>query len=128
MSQIIISTQDAPQAIGPYVQGRKIGPFLYTSGQIPLDPKTGALIGDDITTQTKQALENLLAIVRAGGGNLTSFVKNTIFLKNMDHFGIVNQIYGEFFADHYPARSCVEVARLPKDVLIEIEAVCYIGE
>ena len=127
MSQII-HTSEAPEAIGPYVQARKVGPFLYTSGQIPLDPKTGALVGDDIETQTRQSLTNLLAIIRAAGGDVDNVIKNTIFLKNMDHFGSVNQIYAEFFADHYPARSCVEVARLPKDVLIEIESICYIPE
>ena len=127
MSQVI-HTKDAPDAIGAYVQGRKVGPFLYTSGQIPLDPQTGALVGDDIATQTRQALKNLMAVIRAGGGDTANVVKNTIFLSNMDHFGIVNQIYGEFFVDHHPARSCVEVARLPKDVMIEIESICYIPE
>ena len=119
----IVETQDAPQAIGPYVQARKVGNLLFTSGQIPLDPANGQLGGSDIESQTKLVLRNLKAVVEAGGGSLDSIIKTTIFIKNMNDFATINQIYAEFFGDYKPARSCVEVARLPKDVLIEIECI-----
>ena len=127
MSQTIIQTDQAPSAIGPYVQGRKVGPFLFTSGQIPLNPQTGQLVGDDVETQTAQALENMSRVVAAGGGALTDIVKTTVFIKNMNDFIRINKVYAEFFGEHKPARSCVEVARLPKDVLIEIECLAYIA-
>ena len=128
MQQQIIQTNEAPKAVGPYVQARKVGPMLYTSGQIALHPDTGEMVGSDVETQTKQALNNLLAVVRAAGGDRENIVKNTVFLKDMDHFGTVNAIYEEFFGEHKPARSCVEVARLPKDALVEIESVALIPE
>lgn len=124
----IIQTDQAPAAIGPYVQGRVVGDFIYTSGQIPFDPATMTLVGEgDVAAQTKRAIQSLIAVVEAGGGTKENIIKNTIFLKDMNHFGAVNEVYSEFFNEHKPARSCVEVARLPKDVLIEIEAVAYIG-
>ena len=126
MEQVIISTPDAPAAIGPYVQGRKVGQLLFSSGQIPLVPGTGQLVGSDIVSQTKQALVNLEAIVIAAGGSRASIIKNTLFIKDMNDFATINEIYGEFFGDHKPARSCVEVARLPKDVLIEIECIALV--
>jgi len=126
MEQIVIETKDAPQAIGPYVQGRKVGSLLFTSGQIALDHKTGALVGEDIETQTHAVLNNLAAVVRAGGGDIQNIVKTTIFIKDMNDFATINGIYAEFFGDHKPARSCVEAARLPKDVLIEIECIASI--
>lgn len=126
MEQIVIETKDAPQAIGPYVQGRKVGSLLFTSGQIALDHKTGALVGEDIETQTHAVLNNLAAVVRAGGGDIQNIVKTTIFIKDMNDFATINGIYAEFFGGHKPARSCVEAARLPKDVLIEIECIASI--
>ncbi|MED5525764.1 RidA family protein [Gallaecimonas pentaromativorans] len=124
MSQTIINTQDAPAAIGPYVQARRVGPFLYTSGQIPIDPKTGDVV-EGIEAQTEQALNNLLAILKAAGFDKEHVLKTTVFIKDMNQFATINGIYERFFGDHKPARSCVEVARLPKDVLVEVEAVAY---
>ncbi len=126
MEQTIIETKDAPQAIGPYVQARKVGSMLFTSGQIALDPTTGELVGEDIETQTHAVLKNLAAVVRAGGGDIQNIVKTTIFIKDMNDFATINGIYANFFGDHKPARSCVEAARLPKDVLIEIECIAAI--
>ncbi|EKE70987.1 RidA family protein [Gallaecimonas xiamenensis] len=126
MTQTIINTQDAPAAIGPYVQARQVGPFLYTSGQIPLDPKTGEMV-QGIEAQTEQALSNLLAILKAAGFDKHHVVKTTVFIKDMNQFAAINGVYERFFDDHKPARSCVEVARLPKDALVEVEAVAYGG-
>ena len=126
MSQEIVNTEKAPAAIGPYVQGRKIGNLLFTSGQIPLDPPSMTLVEGGIEVQTKQALSNLLAIVEQAGGSRESIVKATLFIKDMNDFGTINGVYAEFFGDHKPARSCVEVGRLPKDVGIEIEAIAQI--
>ncbi len=126
MEQTIIETKDAPQAIGPYVQARKVGSMLFTSGQIALDPATGELVGEDIETQTHAVLKNLEAVVRAGGGDIQNIVETTIFIKDMNDFATINGIYANFFGDHKPARSCVEAARLPKDVLIEIECIAAI--
>jgi 2-iminobutanoate/2-iminopropanoate deaminase len=126
MTQKIIHTNDAPAAIGPYVQGRKIGNLLFTSGQIPFIPASMTLVEGGIEEQTQQALKNLMAIVEAAGGNKESVVKTTVFIKDMDQFGVINGVYAKFFGDHKPARSCVEVARLPKDVGIEIEAIAQI--
>lgn len=124
----IIQTDKAPAAIGPYVQGRVVGNFVYTSGQIPLDPATGALVGEgDVAAQAKRSFESLRAVVEAGGAKLEDVVKTTIFLKDMNDFATVNGVYSEFFGEHKPARSCVEVARLPKDVLIEIECIAFIA-
>ncbi|WP_115719067.1 RidA family protein [Gallaecimonas mangrovi] len=124
MTQTVINTHDAPAAIGPYVQARRVGPFLYTSGQIPIDPKTGEVVAG-IEAQTQQALENVLAILKAAGFDKDHVVKTTVFVKDLGDFATVNGLYESFFGDHKPARSCVEVARLPKDVLIEIEAIAY---
>ncbi len=126
MEQTVIETKDAPAAIGPYVQARKVGSLLFTSGQIPLDPATGGIAGEGIETQTRQVLANLAAVVRAAGGEITGIVKNTIFIKDMNDFAVINGIYADFFGEHKPARSCVEVARLPKDVLIEMESIACI--
>ena len=120
-----INTEDAPAAIGPYVQGVDLGNMVITSGQIPVDPKTGT-IAEDIITQTTQSLENIQAIVEKAGLNVANIVKTTVFVKDLNDFASVNATYETFFNKHnapYPTRSCVEVARLPKDVLIEIEAI-----
>ncbi|ACX86261.1 2-iminobutanoate/2-iminopropanoate deaminase [Pectobacterium parmentieri] len=121
----IISTEHAPAAIGPYVQGVDLGSMIFTSGQIPVNPKSG-LVADNITAQTRQSLENVQAIVEAAGLKVSDIVKMTVFVKDLHDFTLVNTAYEAFFKEHdapFPARSCVEVARLPKDVKIEIEAI-----
>ena len=126
MAHEIIHTDHAPAAIGPYVQARKVGEFLFTSGQIGMVPATGAIVGPDIESQTKQVLANLTAVVHAAGGDLDSIVKTTVFVKHIDDFGTINALYADHFGPHKPARSLVEAARLPKDVLIEIECIAHI--
>ncbi|POR03947.1 hypothetical protein AU468_04590 [Alkalispirochaeta sphaeroplastigenens] len=121
-----ITTPKAPAAIGPYSQALRAGDFLYTSGQLPLDPATMTITSPDIQDQTRQALENLKAVLEAGGASLEQTVKVTVFLKDLEQFGAMNQIYQEYFGATPPARSCVEVARLPKDAAIEIEAVALL--
>ncbi len=123
----IVQTNDAPQAIGPYSQGIIIGDMFYSSGQIPLT-KDGELVAKTIEEQTHQVFQNLQAVLKAAGSSLQQVVKATVFLKNMDDFPKVNEIYASYFGDHKPARSCVEVARLPKDVLIEIEVIALVKE
>ena len=121
----IISTPNAPAAIGPYVQGVDLGNMIFTSGQIPINPATGQ-IPEGIADQTRQALENVKAIVEAAGLGVADIVKATVFVKDLNQFTTVNAAYEAFFVDNgagFPARSCVEVARLPKDVGIEIEAI-----
>lgn len=119
----IISTKKAPAAIGPYSQAVVVGDMIYTSGMIPIIPETGELEDGDITAQARQAISNLIALLEEAGADAQSVVKTTVFIKDMNDFAKVNEVYATFFTDNYPARSCVEVARLPKDVLIEIEAV-----
>jgi 2-iminobutanoate/2-iminopropanoate deaminase len=121
----IVSTSAAPAAIGPYAQAVRIGQLLFTSGQIPLTPE-GELVSGGITEQTKQVLANLKAVLAAEGAELRDVVKTTVFLKDMNQFAEFNAVYASFFQEHTPARSTVEVARLPKDVLVEIEAVATI--
>ncbi len=123
MDKKIISTNKAPQAIGPYSQAVKIGDLVYTSGQIPLDPKTMEIPTQDVQQQTKLVLENLKAVLEEAGSSMDKAVKITVFIKNMDDFGKINEIYGQYFSDNPPARTCVEVARLPKDVQVEAEAI-----
>lgn len=125
MKREIISTDKAPQAIGPYSQGIKMGDMIFTSGQIPLNPSTGELI-TEIKAATKQSLENVKAILEAAGSNLDKVIKVSVFLNDMNDFVRVNEVYAEYFKDNKPARSCVEVARLPKDSVIEIEAIATI--
>ena len=120
-----IQTEQAPKAIGPYAQAIKVGPWVYTSGQIPLTPD-GELVKGDIQEQTRKVLNNLEAVLKAAGGSLHNVVKTTVFLTDLNQFDQMNQIYGQFFSEHQPARSCVQVARLPKDVLVEIECVAYL--
>lgn len=120
-----ISTENAPAAIGPYVQGVDLGSMIITSGQIPVDPKTGG-VSEDVAAQTRQSLENVKAVVEASGLKASDIVKTTVFVKDLNDFAIVNAAYEAFFTENgapFPARSCVEVARLPKDVKIEIEAI-----
>lgn len=121
----IISTADAPKAIGPYSQAIKTGKFLYVSGQLPIDPITGNVVGNNIMLQTQQSLSNLRAIVMAAKMSLDDVVKVSVFLSDMNNFTAMNEVYATFFNTVFPARVCVEVARLPKDVLVEIEAVAF---
>jgi 2-iminobutanoate/2-iminopropanoate deaminase len=123
----IVQTPNAPAAIGPYAQGVIVGNTLYTSGQIALRPD-GSLNDGDVVAQTEQVLANLQAIIEAAGGHLQQVVKTTVFLKNLDDFVAMNQVYGEVFGAHTPARSTVQVAKLPRDVLVEIEAIVALGE
>lgn len=123
MSLEFISTNKAPGAIGPYSQGAKGNNIVFTSGQLPIDISNGELVIDDIKRATKASLTSVLAIVEEAGGSLTDIIKVNIYIKNMDDFSAVNEVYAEFFKEHKPARSCVEVARLPKDATIEIEAI-----
>ena len=123
MPKKIILTEKAPQPIGPYSQAVVAGGFLFCSGQIALDPKTGSIVGQDVETQTVQVMDNIQAVLKAAGCSWDTVVKTTIFLKSMNDFPKVNEIYGRSFRMDPPARSTVEVARLPKDVLVEIEVV-----
>jgi len=118
-----ISTNDAPQAIGPYSQGIAAGDFVFVSGQIPIDPKTGVLENSDIATQTKRVLENIRAILKEAGSDLEHVVKVTVFVTDLKNFGPINEIYAEYFKNHKPARSFVEVSALPKGAQIEIEVI-----
>lgn len=118
----VISTVNAPEAIGPYSQAIELNDIVYTSGVIPVNPKTGE-IPCDVEGQAKQAIGNLIALLEAAGCKSSDVIKTTVFIKNMDDFGKINEVYASFFESPFPARSCVEVARLPKGVLIEIEAI-----
>jgi len=122
-NRTVVSTDKAPSAIGPYSQAVKTDTMVYVSGQLAFDPATGNLITDDIKTETRQAMNNLKTILEAAGSSLGKVVKTTLFIKNMDDFPLINEVYGDFFSDNYPARACVEVARLPRDANFEAEAV-----
>jgi len=119
----VVSTSEAPAAIGPYSQAIKVGDLLFCSGCIPLDPATMEIVEGGVEAQTTQAMKNLKAVVEAGGSELGKVAKTTVFLKSMNDFVAVNAIYSKFFGTHAPARSAVEVARLPKDVLVEVECI-----
>ena len=122
----IISTPKAPAAIGPYSQAVLVNGMLFTSGVIPIDPETNTLVEGDVTVQARQAIGNLKNLIEASGSSMDKVVKTTVFIKDMNDFGKINDIYKDFFTSDFPARSCVEVARLPKDVLIEIEAIATV--
>ena len=122
----IISTTKAPAAIGPYSQAVLVNGMLFTSGVIPIDPETNTLVEGDVTVQARQAIGNLKNLIEASGSSMDKVVKTTVFIKDMNDFGKINDIYKDFFTSDFPARSCVEVARLPKDVLIEIEAIATV--
>jgi 2-iminobutanoate/2-iminopropanoate deaminase len=129
MSKRIIRTPGAPSPIGPYSQAVAAeGNFLFTAGQVAIDPQTGQFVQGDIKSQTRQVLENLKAVLNGAGASLGDVVKTTVFLKNMDDFGAMNEIYAEYFKDSAPARSTVEVARLPRDAKIEIEVVAALSK
>lgn len=123
----IVKTADAPQAIGPYSQAVKTDALVFVSGQLALDPATGTLVDSDIRTETRQAMNNLRNILMAAGSSLENVVKVTLFIKNMDDFAMINEVYGEFFPVDPPARACVEVARLPKDAHFEVEATALLN-
>ncbi|KAB3533111.1 RidA family protein [Alkaliphilus serpentinus] len=118
-----INTSKAPAAIGPYSQAIEAGNMIFVSGQIPFVPETMTLVSEDVQDQTKQSLENLKAILEEAGYTLNDVVKTTVFIKDMNEFGLINEVYAKYFTDNKPARACVEVARLPKDVKVEIDAV-----
>jgi 2-iminobutanoate/2-iminopropanoate deaminase len=119
----VISTKDAPQAIGPYSQAIKANGFVFVSGQVAIDPATQQVVAGDAAAQTDRVLRNLSEILEAAGSGLGKVVRATVFLKNMNEFAAVNQVYGKYFSSAPPARSTVEVARLPKDVLVEIDVI-----
>ncbi len=127
MSNQVINTKNAPAALGPYSQAIKAGNTLYVSGQLPINPQTGELYtGKDIKEETRIALENVKAILEAAGASLNDVVKCTVYVKNMEQFSLINEMYGEFFGENKPARACFEVARLPKDANVEIDAIAVI--
>ena len=119
----VVATKDAPQAIGPYSQAIKANGFIFTSGQIAIDPATNQVIQGDVAAQTERVLKNLEAILKAAGSSLERVVRTTVFLKNMGDFAAMNEVYGRFWKSAPPARSTVEVARLPRDVAVEIDAI-----
>jgi 2-iminobutanoate/2-iminopropanoate deaminase len=119
----VISTAEAPSAVGPYSQGIAAGPFVFCSGQIPLEPETGALVQGDISTQVKRVLQNIAAVLRAHGLGMEHVVKTTVFLTNMADFAEMNTVYAEYFLSNPPARSTIQVAALPKGANVEIEAI-----
>ena len=117
-----VSTDKAPAALGPYSQAQIVGNLVYTSGQIGVDPATG-VAPEGVEAQAHQVFKNLRELLKAAGSDISKVVKTTVFIKNMDDFALVNSIYGQYFTEPYPARSCVEVARLPKDLLVECEVI-----
>jgi len=127
MSSSVIATTDAPAAIGPYSQAVRAGNTVYFSGQIPLDPATGALVEGDITVQTRRVFDNLVAVARAAGGSLSQFVRVGIYVTDLANFAAVNAVMAEYFQQPYPARSTIEVAALPKAAQVEVDAVMVLG-
>ena len=119
----VIETKQAPQAIGPYSQARMSGAYLFSSGQIPINPQTGAVVDGGIAAQAEQVMENLKQVLLAAKMSFNDVLKTTVFITNMDNFAAVNEVYGRYFTDKLPARSCVAVASLPKSVLVEIELI-----
>lgn len=123
MSKTVIATKNAPGALGPYSQGIVTEDFVFTSGQIPLNPENGDFVNDDIATATKQVLENVKAVLNEAGVDMINVVKTTVLLANMDDFTAMNEVYGTYFTENAPARSCFQVAKLPMGALVEIEAI-----
>ena len=126
MSKQKVETTNAPAAIGPYSQAIQIGDLLFVSGQVPIDPSTGAMVEGDIKAQAQQSLNNLKAILNAAGTNMGAVVKTTVFLADMNDFAAMNEVYAQFFQEPFPARSAVQAARLPKDAKVEIEAIAQL--
>ena len=123
LSKVVVNTDKAPAAIGPYSQAVKAGNFMFISGQIPINPSTGEVVSEDIKVQTEQCLKNLRSICESAGLTLNNVVKTTIFITNISEFAKINEVYGGFFKENTPARACVEVSALPKGVKVEIEAI-----
>ena len=121
----VIRTKNAPAALGPYEAGIKVGNFIFTSGQIPVDPKTNELVTGPIELQARQPLENIKGILEEEGYSLNDVVKTTVFLADINDFAAVNKVYGEYFSEHKPARSCLQVGRIPKNAGLEIEVIAY---
>jgi 2-iminobutanoate/2-iminopropanoate deaminase len=121
----VITTENAPAAIGPYSQAIKAGNFLFVSGQLPIDPSKGSLVENNITAQTKQSLKNIQGILKASGMSMDDVIKVTVFLASMEDFTAMNIVYSTYFTKDFPARAAVEVAKLPKNALVEIEAIAY---
>ena len=121
----VIKTKKAPAALGPYEAGIKVGNFIFTSGQIPVDPKTNELVTGPIELQARQSLENIKGILEEERYSLNNVVKTTVFLADINDFAAVNKVYGEYFSEHKPARSCLQVARIPKNAGLEIEVIAY---
>jgi len=126
MRRTIILIKDAPEPVGPYSQGVVMDGWIWTSGQVGLDPASGSMAGSDVAIQADQALRNIEAILRAGGSGLDQVVRVTVFLTNMDDFSVVNAVYANYFPTNFPARSCVEVSRLPLGALVEIDAMARV--
>lgn len=124
----VLATEKAPAAIGPYSQGVRGGDYVFVSGQLPIDPATGAFAGEDIASQTRQSLTNIKSILESGGLSMDQVVKTTVLLKNINDFAAMNEVYATFFTGECPARAAFGVAALPKDALVEIEAIVYCGE
>jgi 2-iminobutanoate/2-iminopropanoate deaminase len=122
----IISTTNAPSAIGPYSQAIKVGNMVFVSGQIPIDSATGEFVSNDVKEQTVQVLKNLSAVLEAAGATLNDVVKTTVFIADMNDFGVMNEVYGQFFNDNKPARATVQAARLPRDAKVEIDCIAVI--
>jgi 2-iminobutanoate/2-iminopropanoate deaminase len=118
-----VSSADAPKAIGPYSQAVRAGQLLFVSGQVPLDPATGQIVSGDIAAQTRRVFDNLAAVLKAGGRSFADVVRTTVFLADMNDFAAVNDVYGTYFSEPYPARATVQVARLPKDARVEIDVI-----
>ena len=126
MANQVIHTENAPAAIGPYSQAVKAGNLLFVSGQVPLVPETMEIVEGDVKAQTAQSLKNLQAILKEAGADFSNVVKTTVFIKDMNEFAQINEVYAEYFGENKPARACVEVARLPKDVKVEIELIAVL--
>ena len=126
MTNQVIHTENAPAAIGPYSQAVKAGNLLFVSGQVPFVPETMEIVEGDVKAQTAQSLKNLQAILKEAGADFSDVVKTTVFIKDMNEFAQINEVYAEFFGENKPARACVEVARLPKDVKVEIEVIAVV--
>ncbi|HCD46006.1 MAG TPA: reactive intermediate/imine deaminase [Lachnoclostridium sp.] len=124
----VLATEKAPAAIGPYSQGVRGGDYVFISGQLPIDPATGEFAGDDIVSQTKQSLTNIKSILESEGLSMADVVKTTVLLKNISEFGAMNEVYASFFEGECPARAAYEVAALPKNALVEIEAIAYFSK
>ncbi len=128
MNKEIVSTDNAPGAIGPYSQAIKAGGMVFCSGQIPIDPSTGNFVSDVVSEQTEQVLKNLSEVLKAAGTSLDDVVKTTVFLADMNDFAEMNEVYSQFFSDNKPARATVQAARLPRDAKVEIDCIAVVGQ